>query len=200
MLASAGPGDGDRMGAGQSLALKLVAGVAVLVASFWLTLYFIDAGENDRQAMAQAEAIDAQSHAVAAGGGLRVYSPDMAHEAPFTPERAFSGVLAADRFWETHSEFPVDLIVILPAARDVAGYSLAAGELSERMPVSWELDGSLDGARWVALDRQPRIPRWHANETRSFRIAVQGSSRLLRFRFLAGQDPRIMRIYKIALQ
>ena len=101
---------------------------------------------------------------------------------------------------KAHSEFPVDLIVILPAARGVAGYSLAAGELSERMPVSWELDGSLDGARWVALDRQPRIPRWHANETRSFRIAVQGSSRLLRFRFLAGQDPRIMRIYKIALQ
>lgn len=188
------------MGPGQSLAVKIMAGVGVLAASFWLTLYFIDAGEQDRQAMAQAEAIDAQLRAVPAAGGLRVYSPDMAHDAPYTPEHAFLGSVVQDRFWETHGEFPIDLVVVLPAPRDLAGYALATGDLSARMPVSWDLDGSRDGVSWVALDRQPRIPRWHANEGRSYRIAAQGPVKLLRFRFLAGEDPRILRIYKIDLR
>jgi hypothetical protein len=189
--------------AGKVLLLRVLIGLTVLAVSFCVALYIIDLGDDDRRAALQRDADEvafAQADGLAVDGGVRVYSSSPEKGSVHTAARAFVGARSPDRFWEAESGFPVNLIVLLPAARTIEQYKLTSGELTERMPSAWVLEGSRDGIDWFSLDRQGGVARWGVDETRAFRVATRQPVTLLRFRFVVGFEQKILRIYGIELR
>jgi hypothetical protein len=176
------------------LILSILAGACIMAASFWITLMDLRITDSYPPPSPR-EQLPAEPHAskasdVSTTSGLRE---------PYTPDRGFDGSRAPSSFWEAGGPFPVDLVVILPHPATIDAYGLSAGETGDRMPASWLLEGSLDGRNWTKLDLQVRVPPWKADESRTFRIGINDSVRQLRFHFLAGYHPTILRIYEIEL-
>jgi hypothetical protein len=180
-----------------------MVGVIILALSFCVTLYVIDLATDQRRVELQREVDEvalAQARGIAAGGDVRVYSLSAENGGSHTAERAFVGARSPDRFWEAEGGFPINLIVLFPAARAINEYALRSGEVVDRMPSSWMLEGSPDGFDWFPLDKEGPVPRWGANETRTYRLAMPQPATLLRFRFAGAQDQKILRIYGIELR
>jgi hypothetical protein len=131
--------------------------------------------------------------------GLRLIYP-IARNSGHAPDRAFDGSTAADSFWEAAGPFPIELTIELPKPTVLSSYALDAGEAAARMPSDWTVEGSEDGQKWIPLDQQKVTGQWAPNESRSFRISSNRPLRRLRYRFLAGYDPGIFRVYEIELR
>lgn len=186
-------------------ALRLIGYFCVLIGSFSATqliFYLNDLSEESKRAAlreALMEVETARSKAVPVVSGFRVYSPSTGTGDPFSPDRVFDGSRNPNSFWEAHY-FPVNLIALLPQPRILSTYTISAGEIANRMPTTWVLEGfSEDRALWITLDQQKGVSRWGPDETRSFRIKTAVPVNALRFQFSAGFDPEILRIYEIEI-
>jgi hypothetical protein len=180
-----------------SLLLKVFGGACVVSLSFLITLAVLDHLRSDDVA-ATDEVKIAIEKGVPTPAGLRVYSPAESNSASSAVGAAFDGSRAAASFWEAH-EFPIDLIVLLPEPRKLTKYAIAAGEVSDRMPRSWAVKGSADGQNWIDLGGQRNVPMWNPDEIRRYDLRTAAPVRVLRFRFDAGFDAKILRIYEIEL-
>src|SRR5260370_1193297 len=175
----------------RTAALKLLGYLSVLVASFLVTLLVLQHSEqtNNLKRAAVREAYKevefAQTKAVPTVSGFRVYSPSTGTNAIQLPDRAFDGSQSPDSFWEANP-FPIDLIVILIQPRVLSTYTISAGELTNRMPRSWVLEGFSEDRTLITLDRQEGVESWRPDETRSFRIEAAAPVNALRFQFRAG--------------
>ncbi len=180
-----------------------MVGATVLVVSFCIALYVIDVADEPHLAQAQRDADEvalAPARGFDVGGGVRVYSASAEQGGTHTAEHAFGDARSPDHFWEAEGGFPINLIVVFPAARTINGYVLSSGQFGDRMPVSWLLEGSRDGIAWFSLDRQGPVANWGADESRTYRVAAPQAATLLRFRFLSGENEKILRIYGIELR
>lgn len=186
-------------------AFRLIGYFCVLIGSFSATqlIFYLNDESEELKGAALREALmeveSARSKAVPVVSGFRVYSPSTGTGDLFSPDRAFDGSRNPNSFWEAH-HFPVNLIALLPQSRTLSTYTISAGEITNRMPTTWVLEGfSEDGALWITLDQQKGVSRWAPDEARSFRIETAVPVNALRFQFLAGFDPRILRIYEIEI-
>ncbi len=179
------------------LLLKVFGGVCIVLVSFFISLTIIDSLNSD-DVTAVEEVKAALTKGVATPSGLHVYSPAASSNGGSAVGAAFDGSRAPGSFWESHV-FPIDLIVLLPEPRKLTNYSLSAGEVSDRMPRDWTVRGSLDGQNWIDLSRERGVPNWKPDETRSYHLRSSGPVQVLRFRFEAGFNPEILRIYEIEL-
>ncbi len=57
--------------------------------------------------------------------------------------------------------------------------------------------GSIDGQKWVQLDRRTNVRKWDRGETRLFGIANKEEYSQLRIVFTEGFDVTVLRIYNI---
>jgi hypothetical protein len=184
---------------------RLIGYFCVLMGSFSATLLIFylndESDELKRAALREAlmEVELARSKAVPVVSGFRVYSPSTGTGDLFSPDRAFDRSRNPNSFWEAH-HFPVNLIALLPQSRILSTYTISAGEITNRMPTTWILEGfSEDQALWITLDQQKGVSRWVPDETRSFQIEAAVPVNALRFQFRAGFDSEILRIYEIEI-
>jgi hypothetical protein len=187
--------------------LRVVTGLLVVIVSFVITTLgmhiFLPEGALD-PVSSRVESLSSDMEntteltSITTPSGLRLTYP-LALKSGHGPERAFDGSTAPSDFWEApFGPFPIDLTIELPAPKVLSGYTLDAGEMADRMPSAWALDGLQDGKK-VILDQENGIAEWRPGESRSFQIDAAQPLQQLRFRFFAGLDPHILRIYEIEL-
>jgi hypothetical protein len=179
-----------------SFVFKWALYLSVPVISFIATLLVLQKMDEADQ-LKRDELTHALTEATQTVNGLMVYSPSNKAKSDHPPSLAFNGSHDPGSFWEAGT-FPIDLIVILPEQRTLTTYSMSAREFAGRMPKSWSVESSVDGKAWHTVDRQENAPPWHANETRSYQFSRPDPVKVLRFEFLQGFDPAILRIYDIA--
>lgn len=80
-------------------------------------------------------------------------------------------------------------LVELPAARRVASYSIvSAGDVPERDPRRWVLEGSVDGDKWTVLDQRAEpAPFASRGERKTFAVATPGE--YTRYRITFSPEP-----------
>ena len=171
---------------GPDVFVTAMFGIMAAIISFGITLVLL--GENTRIAMT--------SQTIA--GDLRLIYPT-AQKSDHSPERAFDGSTAPDSFWEASGPFPIELTIEFPQPKTLSSYTLKAGENVSRMPSMWTAEGSKDGQGWMLLDQQKIEGPWEPYDSREFRLSYDQPLRQLRFRFLAGFDSSLLRIYEIEL-
>ncbi len=114
-------------------------------------------------------------------------------------ERAFDRSITPDSFWEVGGQYPFWMVFEYRDKMKINKYFLQTGESSERMPIDWQLQGSMDGKDWVTLDKRENEKKWEINEKRNYILSDPQEYKFYRLYFIAGQQPTILRIYEIGL-
>src|SRR3989338_7270536 len=110
---------------------------------------------------------------------------------------AFDGSTNQGSFWEITGEYPFWVRLDFGKKQKILSYSLAAGEVAERMPTAWRLEGSMNKKNWVKLDEQSGLDNWSPFETKKWQLQNPNEYRYYRLYFTKGENPNILRIYEI---
>jgi len=110
---------------------------------------------------------------------------------------AFDGQNTHFSFWEV-GPLPVSVEVSYEKNFRVTGYSIVNVD-SNRMPVSWKIEGLSKENNWKILDEQNDVPPWEENEKRTYTIANSLPNQKYRLTFTKGMWVGGMRIYEILL-
>ncbi|MBF0316942.1 MAG: hypothetical protein HQL04_02115 [Nitrospirae bacterium] len=114
-----------------------------------------------------------------------------------TVKYAFDYSAKKDDFWEALIERPIPADITFHKPRVISRYSIAGGEDSGKMPISWEFMALDEGGSWVLLDKQVDAPRWPPFEKRVFPVANSKEYKQYRFMFIKGQHLQVLRLYEI---
>ncbi|MBF0538345.1 MAG: discoidin domain-containing protein [Nitrospirae bacterium] len=115
-------------------------------------------------------------------------------------EYAFDGITDGDGFWEAGGGYPLWIEVIYDSPKTIKKYALHSGPDSEdRMPISWQLQGSDDGLQWNILDNRDKEKPWGKRQVREYAILKPMTYKHYRLHFTEGSTPTILRIYEINL-
>lgn len=114
-------------------------------------------------------------------------------------ERAFDRSITPDSFWEVGGQYPFWMVFEYRDKMKINKYFLQTGECSERMPIDWQLQGSMDGKDWVTLDKRENEKKWEINEKRNYILSDPQEYEFYRLYFTNGGQPDILRIYEIGL-
>ena len=112
---------------------------------------------------------------------------------------------ATNGFWEATGKLEYELIwdIIANDPHQEDCYMLGTGhhgsDSTERMPTDWILYGSLDGDKWVVLDKKSREQSWKMNEDRYFKIAKTSNIRHVKLKILSPNKNSIVRLYRFNL-
>jgi hypothetical protein len=89
-------------------------------------------------------------------------------------------------------------LVFKTGSARIEKYALCAGHVEpadwDRMPLSWTLEGSVDGVEWTRLDARGIEPDWRQAETRVYEVAYPGRYSIYQIRFTGGEARGCMRL------
>lgn len=118
----------------------------------------------------------------------------------------FSAYLLIDdalhTFWESAKSFPHIFGIRLYESTKLTQYSFSSGVHSQsenRMPLEWEVWGSIDGKDWKLVDKKEVSENWKDEERREFFIANPGHYLYYQFKILKTNEPSVTRIYELQL-
>ncbi|KJU82912.1 conserved hypothetical protein, membrane [Candidatus Magnetobacterium bavaricum] len=111
--------------------------------------------------------------------------------------RAFDGSTDSDDFWETSIEKSGEINILYAEPKVVDKYFMATGERPDLMPKTWEFMALDQNERWLVLDKRTDIQSWLKNENEAFSFSNDKIYRHYKFKFLKGQDSKMLRIYEI---
>jgi hypothetical protein len=182
------------------LGIIVGCGSGILLLSFLVTNEMLKDQGNVPQAARSCfrldEARELKSHGVVAPNGYRFYSSSQTDRGP---ERAFDGSIEPDSYWEVRGGFPFYLLVEFPQATTFSSYSFFTARGGKRMPAEWEVEGLQIGQDCAPIDQQFGVRPWKDDEKRNFRFTAMQPLQEMRFIFLRGFDPTVLRIYEIEL-
>jgi hypothetical protein len=112
---------------------------------------------------------------------------------------ALDSSIDPNSFWEVGGKYPLWLNIEYKKPTKVLGYFVQTGEYTDRMPVAWQLQGSMNGNEWLDLDERHIKGNWQKNEKRNYFVTNPNSYSYYRLYFTAGNTPGILRIYEIGL-
>jgi len=112
--------------------------------------------------------------------------------------RAFDESVGVNDFWETKN-IPVTVIWKFPFPMTIQNYFISSGELSSRMPSSWEIFGRLQDGKEILLDKVVKGKRWLPFETYKQIFELKSSFLEARLNINASEEGNILRIYEIGL-
>lgn len=114
---------------------------------------------------------------------------------------AFDGSTLPNDFWEhTSGDKTWVSIKFLQGPRNFKFYEFVTGETPDRMPKNWRVFGLNERDIWVLVDERDNETNWLHHETRRFDIAQNKKYHGIRFEFMKGNNPNVLRIYEITFQ
>jgi hypothetical protein len=111
-------------------------------------------------------------------------------------DRAFDHSISPDSFWEIGGKYPFWISIEYRNNIEITKYSFQTGEVPERMPTEWQLQGSSDGNNFIILDNKKNEVNWKINEKREYSISKPEEHKYYRLYITAGLT-NIIRIYEI---
>ena len=115
--------------------------------------------------------------------------------------KAFDNSTLPNDFWEYPNGDQTWITVnFMEKQKSITRYSFSTGEEPSKMPKKWRVYALTKEGSWVQIDERRNQTQWKIDEKRTFSVENLESYNSIKFDFLSGNNPLVIRIYEIDIE